>query len=175
MSKKLFILPLFLFGAFLLTTTTSCGDKCADKDCVNGTCLEGDCECDPGYEGDDKGICNIEVRAKFLGSYTVNENCTNSGQAAPFLVGVTAGAGISDVSLAGFYGPIANGGFVAPVKATVDGMSITIARQAPDNDKVYVEGSGSITGNVMTITYSVTDENVTPAVTNTCSNVTFTK
>ncbi len=180
MSKKLFILPLFLFGAFLLTTTTSCGDKCKDKDCVSGTCLDGDCDCDAGYEVDDKGICNVEVRTKFLGTYTVSENCSNSGQAAPYLVGATAGAGISDVSLSGFYGPSADGGFVAPVKATVDGTSITIARQNPDGDVIYVVGSGSIdvskTPVVMTLTYTVTvEEPGEPIITNTCSNVTFSR
>jgi hypothetical protein len=175
MSKKLFILPLFLFGAFLLTTTTSCGDKCATLDCVNGTCLDGTCECDPGYEADSKGICNTEVRAKFLGSYTVNENCSKSGQAAPYFVGVTSGSGISDVSLSGFYGPVSTGGFIAAVKATVDGTTINIARQQPDNDNIFVVGSGSISGTVMTITYTVSDETGTPIVSNTCSNVTFTR
>jgi hypothetical protein len=175
MSKKLFILPLFLIGAFLLTTTTSCGDKCADKDCGNGTCLDGTCECETGYEGDDKGICNVEVRTKFLGNYTTNETCSNSGTAAPYLVGVSNGAGISDVLLSGFYGPTDTGGFVAAVKATVDGTSITIARQEPDNDNIFVEGSGSISGNVMTMTYSVSDETGGTIITNTCSNVIFTK
>lgn len=175
MSKKLFILPLFLFGAFLLTTTTSCGDKCADKDCGNGTCLDGTCECETGYEVDDKGICNTEVRTKFIGSYTVSENCSNSGQAAPYFVGITAGSGISDVNLTGFYGPVATGGFVGAVKATVDGTSINIARQAPDNDDFFVVGSGSISGTVITMTYTISDETGTPIISNTCSNVTFTR
>jgi hypothetical protein len=67
MSKKLFLLPILLFGAFLMTTTTSCGDECKDVKCGdNGTCFEGECVCNEGYEGAE---CDLTWAAKFEGSY----------------------------------------------------------------------------------------------------------
>ena len=75
MSKKLFILPLFLFGAFLAVTTTSCGDNCKDVECNTGTCLDGTCECGVGYEGTN---CEIESSGKFVGNYDGTDIC-NTG------------------------------------------------------------------------------------------------
>jgi len=78
----------------------SCGDPCDDVDCgPNGTCIEGDCDCDPGYsglncetnvcdsvncnngtcdpatgdcmcdEGYEGSACDTEIREKYLGDY----------------------------------------------------------------------------------------------------------
>lgn len=45
-----------LIGALFVT---GCGDKCDDVDCgPNGTCVDGTCNCDPGYSG---ATCNINV------------------------------------------------------------------------------------------------------------------
>jgi hypothetical protein len=41
-------------------------DKCADVNCNFGTCVEGTCQCDEGYEGDD---CSIASNEKFLGDW----------------------------------------------------------------------------------------------------------
>lgn len=181
MSKKLFLLPALVLGAFLFFTP-SCGDStdCTDVDCgTYGICDAGNCSCDPGYELDADGKCTVESRSKFVGNYLVNETCSNSGTAAPYNVGISNGATAVDVNLAGFYGPVAQGGFVAPVKATIDGTTITIARQEPDNDDIFVEGSGSVVvsgaSTIITITYKVTDETGATIITNQCNNVTFTK
>ena len=181
MSKKLFLLPALLLGAMVLFAP-ACGedDPCADKDCGSGICdLDGNCNCDPGYEYDAEGLCNVVSRDKFVGNYTVNETCSNSGTATPYPVGITAGASITEVALSGFYGPVSGGGFVAAVQATINGSEITIERQEPDNDNFFVEGSGSIDASktpvVITITYKVTDETGATVVTNQCNNVTFTK
>jgi hypothetical protein len=181
MSKKLFFLPALILGAVLIFTP-SCGDDtdCTDVDCgAYGTCDAGNCNCDPGYELDTDGKCTVETRSKITGNYIVNETCSNSGTAAPYNVGISNGTTAVDVLMSGFYGPAAQGGFVAPVKATIDGNTITIDRQEPDNDDIFVEGNGtvSITGSstILTITYKVTDETGATVVTNQCNNVTFTK
>ncbi len=142
MSKKLFLLPILLFGAFLLiTTTTSCGDKCKDKDCLSGTCLDGTCECDPGYEYDEKGLCGVEVRAKLLGNFTVSETDPNcSGDPTPFLVTFSEGGSISEVKIANFYGS-GSGSFIT---ATVSNLStLDIPTQALGTDYT-TDGSGTI-------------------------------
>lgn len=41
-----------------LIAVNSCGDPCKDINCNNnGTCVEGDCNCDPGYSGP---LCSIQ-------------------------------------------------------------------------------------------------------------------
>ena len=71
----------------------ACSDPCDDVDCgVNGTCVEGTCDCDEGYEGT---FCETETRAKFLGTY--------SGDISPcfddILGGMMLPGGIPDISL----------------------------------------------------------------------------
>lgn len=181
MSKKLIFLPALLLGAFLIFTP-SCGDDtdCTDVDCgANGICDAGVCNCDPGYELGTDDKCSVETRSKIVGNYLVNETCSNSGTAPAYNVTVSNGTAANEVTILGFYGPAAQGGFVAPVKATVDGTTITIDRQEPDNDDIFVEGNGTFStsgsATVLTITYKVTDETVSPVVTNQCNNVIFTK
>ena len=172
MSKKLFLLPAFILGAFLLTTT-SCGDKCKDKDCVSGTCLDGTCECDPGYEYDAKGICNVEVRAKLLGNFTVSETDPNcSGDPTPFVVVFSEGSSVTEVKIANFYGS----GISSFITATVGSDSkITIPSQALGLD-FTTDGSGTIetvAGKAqLTMSYKIYAGGVAVA---TCNNVVWTK
>ncbi len=177
MSKNLFLLPALL-GAFLLFAT-ACGDSCDTTKCGFGTCLDGTCECDLGYEKDSDGNCTIASRDKFLGNYTVNETCSNSGTATPYPVGIIAGTAVNEVKMNGVYGPVATGGFVNSVIAKIEGNTITIDRQQPDNDKFYITGSGTINTTSspvkITVQYTVTNENPSPIVTNTCNEVIFTK
>ena len=59
------ILPFLLLVCLSLT---QCSDPCDDVDCgANGTCVEGTCNCDPGYEG---LSCETEIRAKYIGTYS---------------------------------------------------------------------------------------------------------
>lgn len=181
MSKKLFLLPALILGAFLIFTP-SCGDEadCSKVDCgANGVCDAGVCDCDPGYELGADEKCSVQTRTKIVGNYLVNETCSNSGTAPAYNVTIGNGTADDEISFLGFYGPAAQGGFIAPVKTTVDGTTITIARQEPDNDDIFVEGTGTFStagaATILTITYRVTDETVTPIITNQCNNVVFTK
>lgn len=78
MSKKLFFLPALLLGAMLLFAP-SCGetDPCKDLEgkCGNGSCFEGECVCDQGYEGTN---CDAEWSAKYVGSYLGSDKVTAS-------------------------------------------------------------------------------------------------
>lgn len=57
-----------LFLSLFLLMLNACSDPCSDIDCgPNGTCIEGECSCDEGYEG---MLCDTETRAKYLGLYS---------------------------------------------------------------------------------------------------------
>lgn len=103
----------------------------------------------------------------WVGDYFVDEDCDNSVPAA-YEVGITKGATETDLKLTNVWDS-----FGAAVNATIDCDVITIARQEPDGDNYFVEGSGTIdkTDGVVTITlnYTVTNEGVTPAETDNCS------
>lgn len=67
------LIYLFLGALFVISCKT---DPCKDKVCgTAGTCSEGICICDTGYEQDSIGACNTEIRAKFLGNYSMKESC----------------------------------------------------------------------------------------------------
>jgi hypothetical protein len=150
MSKKLFLMAALLGALTLFTTSCGEADPCKNVECANGTCLEGDCFCDPGYLNDSEGSCTIDA----TGVYNVSENCT----AGIYSVEFKAGANTGDLKIKGFWEE-----FVADVNVTVDGNSVSIPRQEPDGDKFFVEGTGTWAVNtsgkvVFTINYTVKDE-----------------
>ncbi len=103
----------------------------------------------------------------YVGSYFVDEDCSTSAPVT-YEVNIVAGATETDLKLSNVWDA-----FGASVNATIDCEVITIARQEPDGDKYFVEGSGTIdkTDGVTTITlnYTVTNEAVTPAEVDNCS------
>jgi hypothetical protein len=160
-----------VFGFFATSCET---DPCKDVVCGDhGTCLEGTCNCETGYEKDAQGLCNTEVRAKFVDSWTVADDCSVSGTAS-YTVSVTAStANILEVKITNFWGT-----FVNQAVANIDGNTISIARQQPDNDNYFIIGQGTINaaGNTITWTnYTITDEtNPASIVTDACT-ATWTK
>jgi len=145
MSKKLFILPLFLIGAFLSVTTTSCGDNCKDVECNTGTCLDGTCECGDGFEGTN---CEIEWSAKFVGEYTGFDKCGTDVFTLQSPAKVTR---VSETSI-----KIDNfAGFLSQLTATVsssDGLTINTTDLG---GRVFL-GTATISGNKITGSYKVT-------------------
>ncbi len=153
MSKKLFLLPALLLGAFLMFTP-ACGDSdaCKDVDCgANGACFDGDCVCDDGYEIGTSGLCDTEWSAKFIGSYTGTDGCGGA---------LTQPANITRISESKIR--ITNfGGFASYVDADVEGTDITITNYTDPANRKFT-GSGEINGNTIIITYTVTyDDNTT--------------
>lgn len=150
MMKKLNLLVLLsgllIGGSFV----TSC-NPCKDVDCVNGTCNEGDCDCDDGWEAAD---CTTEKRTKFIGDYSGNEAC-DSALVNTYSIEITTAT--TDVSNIIIYNL---GGYDVDVKATVDagGLSFTIPNQsvsAGPNTAYTFSGSGVKTGNTLDIEYTI--------------------
>jgi hypothetical protein len=140
---------------------SSCGedDPCKDVECgVHGTCNTGTCDCEFGYELDPvNGRCDLISREKFKGTFAVFDTCSTT-KTSTYTVVATDGATIVDLNITGFW----KGAFKNAIKAKVDGSKITIARQEPDADKFFVEGSGTIKNGTITWTYKISDEGVTP-------------
>ena len=61
---------LLLFSLVTLFIPSCKTDLCEEVSCINGgSCEEGNCLCESGYEGDE---CGIEIRAKYVGEYSVD-------------------------------------------------------------------------------------------------------
>ena len=157
MSKKLFFLPALLLGAMLMFAP-ACGDSdpCKDVKCGdNGACFEGACVCNDGYELGATGLCDTESRVKFYGNYNVSETCTPTANGT-YSSTISSGADITKINITNF------GDSALNVSATVDGTNITIPSQSltvsTPNGPVTssVAGTGSISGSIVTITYTST-------------------
>ncbi|MFN4080513.1 MAG: hypothetical protein ACK4NS_06400 [Saprospiraceae bacterium] len=158
MSKKLFLLPALL-GAILMFTPACNQDDCKDVDCgANGACFSGACVCDDGYEEDAEGKCNTEWRSKFLGIYNVAEVCGGS-PSGNFSSSVTVSSqDVTKVIISNFGD---------------SGVAVTCDITGPDRISVptttvqglSISGSGTISGNTLTISYSSSSFNCTMTMT----------
>jgi hypothetical protein len=158
------------FAAVVGFFATSC-EKDLCKDVLtgdHGTCLEGVVTCDTGYEKDADGLCNVEQRAKFLGSWTATDACSASGTASYTVTIINSSAGLQEVKITNFWGTFTNQG-----TATVAGNTIDIARQEPDSDLFFIQGTGTINAAANGIAWSYTISNETDAaniVTDVCTS-----
>lgn len=135
-------------------------DKCITNNvtCENdGTCDDGVCACATGYEGD---MCEIGWSAKFIAKYSVSDGC---GATYDSEISSSSTDGHINIVLSDFGINLCNNEPVS-VDATLSGSSdITIAKQTfcdGPTSAFTVEGTGSINeaGNVVTITYSGTEQ-----------------
>lgn len=68
-----------LVALMLLINFSACQDPCKDNLCGgNGTCQEGVCLCNNGYELDKEGACTVISRNQFLGSFNATETCSKT-------------------------------------------------------------------------------------------------
>ena len=110
----------------------------------------------------------------YSGAFSVVEDCSASTPAA-YSVVIAAGTTETDLNLINVWEY-----FGAATKATIDCETITIARQEPDGDKFFVEGSGFIEKNngvtTITLSYTVTDETDPAAIkSDNCTQTIYTK
>ncbi len=152
------------FGfAVLVTFMASCGgDKCADVDCgTNGSCLEGDCNCNAGYEGTQ---CQTLSRAKFVyDSWNVKENpCVRDScgkvvvpSCPDFVSAIKSGDGVDGILITNF----GNYGNAVQVKGTVLKDNITLIETiigAGTANPATANGNGKINADgTVTINYTI--------------------
>ncbi len=106
--------------------------------------------CDPGYEGTD---CKTEVRAKFLSNNVSVSEKKNNGTAYSYSTTIiSVSSDVQQVAIT----KIANGFYNSNIVATVDGSTFTIAKQDPDYDGYNIEGSGTVSGTSVTVTFTIT-------------------
>lgn len=165
------ILSLLVGGMLVVSCNT---DPCKDITCGDfGACDEGLCICEAGYEQDADGLCSVEEREKFIGTWAVAETCNNSSANYTSVISKNGG-GINMINLSNMYTSFQNA-----VVATVTGNTFTIARQEPDNDGFFIESTGTVTINELetrvNLTYTVTDERVPGAIVTDNCTATFTK
>lgn len=154
--KNIAFAAFFTLGAFSLATYTACTkdekDPCLNVKCLNGgTCASGLCNCATGYEGDS---CSIVSRTKFLGNWTAKDSFNNTATGT-YTAAISAATEITGV----FIGNFSKGFFLADVKATISGNTLTIQRQQPDNDTFFVTGSGTYNPGANTISIQYELEN----------------
>ncbi|HNB81048.1 MAG TPA: hypothetical protein PLP34_00770 [Chitinophagaceae bacterium] len=154
--KNIALASLLTLGAFSLTLFTSCDpDPCEDIVCANGgTCTDGTCACPAGYEGT---LCETLSRTKFLGVFTGNETCTLGTDT--YSITCTANSDDTKFNIQNLY----NQSSVTAI-ASANGNAFTIPSQTVMAGTVAV-GSGTISGNTITVTYTISDGTNT----NTCT------
>lgn len=98
--KKIVLTALSTLLVFFGVTYTSCKpDKCKHVSCAyGGTCKDGACICQIGYEGEH---CETVTREKFKGIWNVNEDGTISG-AAQYALSIENGNKINEVAIKNF-------------------------------------------------------------------------
>jgi hypothetical protein len=151
--KLLFPAIVGLSMAFASCTSDPCKDL--DGKCGTGTCFEGACVCDEGYEADAAGICNAQWADKFVGTYTGTDVCpSRTFDLSPAAI-ITATAA-DKISITNF------GGFNSIVKATVvraaasDASATKLDINDTDSAGRKFVGTATISGTTITGAYTVT-------------------
>jgi hypothetical protein len=126
-----------------LTMTMALSTGCAVDGCTNPNAEN----YDPDATNDD-GSC-VLAREKFLGQYNVNESCPSGTYS--FQINIVASSSGEDAIVINNLGD-----FGESVTATVNQSSISIPNQniSEGGFTVSINGSGSISGNILTISYT---------------------
>jgi hypothetical protein len=142
--KTKFFQILGVVAVSVLSFNSCTTDACKDVVCQNaGVCEDGTCVCAVGYEGTN---CQTLVRAKYLGSYNVNETCSASTDT--YAITIAAGATDGSVTISNIY----DAGLVITGTVNADG-GVTIASQSFGT--ATISGSMTKTGGVITINFTI--------------------
>ncbi|MBI4931715.1 MAG: calcium-binding EGF-like domain-containing protein [Bacteroidetes bacterium] len=162
MNKILF--RLIAIAVIVLSVHSCKRDPCRSTNCLNGgICKDGTCDCLSGYEGTD---CGTESTAKFIGNYSVTDNINFTKSANNIddpdsvftkTYSVSVAKGNDFGSLLIHNADNNNGNYVY---TTVDKSNLTVTnRPFYMTIKVAhtydVSATGSMSGNTITIAYSV--------------------
>lgn len=117
-------------------------------------CLLGLCACNKacqtGYENPN---CSVEVRAQFENLYYTATESKNQDSAYTYSATILASpSDIRKVLLTN----VANGFFINNVSAITNSDTLTIPYQCPDTNARYIQGTGILSGNVLSMYFTVT-------------------
>ncbi len=152
MHKTHSYLSALLLGTILICTPACFFeevDPCKDILCGDqGSCFEGVCFCNTGYETGPTGQCDTESRLKFYGTYTVAQTCTPN---STYTSTIAAGADVTKIIISNFAGVVGQS-----ATATVTNQHFILD---PLTSDLYgaIGGSGTISGTTVTLTYSSPD------------------
>lgn len=141
---------LLFFTCILLLTPVGwgCRDKCKRTVCVNGTCMDGVCQCSTGYFHED---CNTIINVGYSGTWSLTEDCTAGTDL--YTVGISPVAGSkTTLTLVGLWEQ-ADDTVTAEVAA--NGMDITVTRQALGSVEVAAEGQANHEQDEITLSYRI--------------------
>jgi hypothetical protein len=157
---KKVLLSAFATVAIFGTTLVSCTpDPCDPKTivCLNGgACTDGTCGCVAGFEGT---TCQTLSRDKFIGIFSGTESCTIGTDT--YAITTTANSDKTKFNIQNLY----NQSSVIAL-ASANGNAFTIPNQTVSAG-ITASGSGVITGNTITVTYTIIT--VASGLTNTCT------
>lgn len=134
----------FLLGLITIAISSCKVDACKDVVCLNGgVCDEGDCLCEPGYEGFN---CETEQRSAFIGDYTVEETCNLGSFSYSITMSANSTEG-TEITLNNF------GDFGFSIIGIVDGTTVTFTDQPGTGSTI--NGSGELENGVLIINYTL--------------------
>ncbi len=150
---------MLLAGLFV----SSCENElCDDVVCVNnGICIDGKCDCPPGFEGD---FCEEFSRDKILGNFDVSSNCVGDSAETNIWAIAASTSAFNEVLINNFHKPALN------VLATITEQNmIEIKEQFVGGATSYtISGTGIIEGeDQLSIQYSAIRD--VPSDTTNCS------
>lgn len=141
MKKNILNLALAAFVAVGTVAYTGCGKK--------GCTVEADDKFDADATESDPEACDPAATvAKFAGTFSATETCTSGNDAYTITI-AASGSSEYTILITNMY----NAGSTFIINASVDQNAMTIANQTVLG--VAVSGSGTINGNSLTVTYTV--------------------
>jgi len=152
--------PAFRFSLFFLicTAAISCTrDKCKDTSCLNdGICLEGECLCPFGYEGEH---CETAWNARFPGVWSVAASPQGTGDTTVYQVSLVASANPAQFYVMNFHEELDS----IICKRTGARSFSFIDNQLRDSSLILISGSGSYDslGNNLAVSYRLKMEDTT--------------
>ena len=128
-------------------------DPCKNVTCgTNGQCAEGVCICDEGYEKDAGGLCNTEIRAKFLGNYNVSEVC-DGVPTGTYASVITTKSDVKEINISNF-GDSGLNATATVANADLTKFTINIPNISIGGNTYSIVGTATISGNVVTLNYT---------------------